>query len=319
MAIEDLSTYTEVDPNGDLTITSSKCDISTMASNIDVYLRADKGAGHFGDFEHLVTAEFTSAGSTWPLNIFWALTSSTGVVSLTDMATVDEGLRAYNKWTGSAIEHVLVDDTNGNYDIWAGASFATPYYMTIERTSTTMTCKIYSDSSRTTLLDTLSLTCGTQSYRYIFATMGHGATNGGRSYTGYVEDLDLQEAGSVVAVEGSLAAVLAVSGSARAARELAGIIGAVSNIASATPEVSRNVDGTISIVADVSGKLQAAYSLAGVLSASSSLRGGLGFPGINIRKDHGKVVMEVRTAKTVRDSQVNWIDHGERQHPKIVH
>jgi len=194
MEIEDLSTYTEVDPNSDLTIASSKCDISMMASNIDAYLRADKGAGHFGDFEHLVTSEFTSSsGSTWPLNVFWALTSSAGVVSLVDMDVANEGLRAYSIWTGSVTQWVLVDDTNGNYDIWTSTAFATPYYIAIERSGTTMTCKIYSDSGRTTLLDTLSITCGTDLYRYIFATMGHGTTAGGRSYTGYVEDLDLQE------------------------------------------------------------------------------------------------------------------------------
>ncbi|VAV82522.1 hypothetical protein MNBD_DELTA01-1618 [hydrothermal vent metagenome] len=321
MATEDLSTYTEVDPSGDLTVTSSKCTADTMASNIDVYLRDDKGASHFGDFEHLVTAEFTSNnGTTWPLNSYWALTSSASVVSQQDMITANEGLISYHIHVGGGtIQTVIKDFANGNYDIWTGASFATPYYMTIERSGTAMTCKIYSDSGRTTLVDTLSLTCGTQSYRYIFAIQGHGSTEIGRSYSGYVESLDLQETGGAVAVEGSLAAVYTVSGSAAAARELAGVISAVSNIASATHEVARNIDGTVRIVADVTGNLQAARTLVGVLSASSSLSGALGFLGINIRQDHGKVVMEVRSLKTVRDSQVNWIDHGERQRPKIVH
>lgn len=199
MATEDLTTYTEVDPNSDLTVTASKIQVDTMGSNYDVYLRADKGVDHFGDFEHLVTAEFTSNnGTTYCLNGYWGLTSSAGIVSLVDMNTANEGLLAYEIWTGSVIELVLKDYTNDNVDIWTGASFATPYYMTIERFSTTLTCKIYSDSSRTTLVDTLSITCSTDLYRYIFATMGHGETTSGRAYSGYVDNLDLQE---VVLVE----------------------------------------------------------------------------------------------------------------------
>ncbi len=320
MATEDLSTYTEVDPYGDLTVTSSKCTVDTMGSNYDVYLRADKGANHFGDFIHIVTAEFTSNnGTNWCLNGYWALTSGSGVVSLADMYTAGDGLLSYQIYTGSVLQWIIKDFVSSNYDIWEGASFATPYHMTIERGGTVLTCKIYSDSGRTNLLGTMSITCTTDLYRYIFATQGHGTGTGGRFFSGYVEGLDLLEAGSAVAVEGLLAAASAVSGSVEVARELAGVISAVSNIASVPPEVVRNIDGTISIVADVSGNLQAARSLAGVLSASSSLGGALGFLGTNIRQDHGKVVMEVRSLKTVRDSRVNWIDHGGRQRPKIVH
>ncbi|VAW37773.1 hypothetical protein MNBD_DELTA02-714 [hydrothermal vent metagenome] len=194
MAIEDLSTYTEVDPYSNLTVTSSRCTVATMGSNYDVYLRADKGANHFGDFIHQVTAEFTSSnGTKWCLNGLWALTGSAGVVSLADMDSLGEGLLVYHIKTTIYIQWVIKDFTNDNYDIWYGASFATPYYMTIERSGTTMTCKIYFDSGRTILLDTLSIVCGGQAYRYIFATQGHGSIETGRYYSGYVDGLDLQE------------------------------------------------------------------------------------------------------------------------------
>jgi len=203
MATEDLTTYTEVDPESDLTVTSSKVDIDTMDFDYDAYVRADKGANHFGDFEHLVTSEFTAYSALWTTSCFWALGDGVGDVSYTDMNTVNKGLFARMRWTGSAVEARLKDCTNDNTDVWAGASTATPYYMTIERSGTTLTCKIYSDASRTTLEDTLSITCGTDLYRYIFATMAGGSSTGSREYTGYVEDLDLQEAAAPTGTKAS--------------------------------------------------------------------------------------------------------------------
>lgn len=121
-----------------------------------------------------------------------------------------------------------------------------------------------------------------------------------------------------IAIEGSFAVTSSISGAVEVARALEGVISAVSSIASAPVKVARNIDGTISIIADVSGNLQAAWSLAGALSAASSLSATLGVLDTKLRADRGKVVMEVRTAKAVKEVYINKVNHGTKT-PKIVH
>ncbi len=79
----------------------------------------------------------------------------------------------------------------------AGVSIGTQYYCTIERTSVTaIELRIYSDSGRTTLIDTLTQSIPSEvSYRYIYSAMSTNSGHSGRIITFDSENLDLQEAG----------------------------------------------------------------------------------------------------------------------------
>ena len=54
MAIEDFTTYTETDEQGDLTVVAAQIDYSIMDKDVTSHVIDDKGVNHFGDFEHLV-------------------------------------------------------------------------------------------------------------------------------------------------------------------------------------------------------------------------------------------------------------------------
>ena len=55
MALEDFTTYTEVDTAGRLTVTSDTITIENLDRDEDSYIYADKGADFFdGDYEHLL-------------------------------------------------------------------------------------------------------------------------------------------------------------------------------------------------------------------------------------------------------------------------
>jgi hypothetical protein len=63
MAYQDLTTYTEVDPNGHISTTSTRITYTNLAFNEDAYDYSDKGVDHFnGDFTHLLDIKFTGDG-----------------------------------------------------------------------------------------------------------------------------------------------------------------------------------------------------------------------------------------------------------------
>lgn len=198
MATEDFTAYTEVDPNSRITVTSSRVTWASLPRNEDAYVYADKGVGHFaGDFEHLLTIRDEMSGDATGLVAFYVLANA-----------VDDVFALY-------FSHRLVqlDVINGTIRLGCGNSSSFPLdftsayggaftrYLEIERdesigTYGTMYCRIYTDSGRTMLEDTLSITLTTEKtdWRYVYpcATSNSGTTV---ARSGFSENLDLQEGG----------------------------------------------------------------------------------------------------------------------------
>jgi len=75
MATEDLTTYTETDPNSHISVTSSRSTFTAMHRSEDAYLYKDKGVDHFnGDYEHLIDVYF-DAYELGGFGVVWALTN----------------------------------------------------------------------------------------------------------------------------------------------------------------------------------------------------------------------------------------------------
>lgn len=201
-SVEDFSTYTEVDPGTKISITSTKITVTTMLDSDDARVYKDFGAGYFSaDFEHLITVYQNSSTVTGLGNIVW------GVSNITTAEVVAEGtqgiyVRMYEETAGTA--SLFIRDHNGANsasDNNTALSLNTPYYLKIKRdeaigTYGTAYVYIYSDSGRTTLVDTLTITLSASSkldYRYVYAYAGWGSEAGSYSWTGYTENLDLQE------------------------------------------------------------------------------------------------------------------------------
>ena len=192
MATEDLTTYTEVDPDNRVVVTTTRCTTTNEpGTETATWVYKDKDAGHFGDFEHKFDLYMTSMqnGSCMAHH-----TVSNIVESWTDAYGANhQGLSTRTNCGSGGDKIIAIRDFNShNSDAFTNL-IDTNYYCTAERNSTTYTLKIYSDSGRTTLLDTLSLTCTTTTLRYIFAHLCYdqAATYGTQS--GYLENLDLQE------------------------------------------------------------------------------------------------------------------------------
>lgn len=205
--MEDFTTYTITDP-GPLTVTSTKVDVATLLDSQVARVYKDMGAGHFsGDYEHLITVYCNSSTITGLCNVVWGVANvNNGDVALNGFGNDSNWLRMYEETASTASLFLQESDGGLTYtDTNTSLSLDTPYYLKCKRdesvgTYGTIYCYIYSDSGRTSLVDTLSVTLHTskKDYQYVYAHAGWNAEAGSYSWTGYTENLDLQEAGATV-------------------------------------------------------------------------------------------------------------------------
>lgn len=191
-ALEDFTTYTEVDEDGDLTVTSTKVDVSSMAQTPVSYVTKDFDAGHFGDFEHFIDIRATAFSADFGACAFHHI-SNTVAATRTALGTANIGYWAWIQRMSGNNPGTLFENFDGDDLDFATISLDTTYYCTIQRTSTALELRLYSDSDRTTLLDTVSITRTATTFRYA-GPMASLEGGGGQSITCFTENLDLNEA-----------------------------------------------------------------------------------------------------------------------------
>ena len=205
-AIEDFTTYTEVDTGGFLASSTTRITATNLTATPDAYYYSDKGVDHFnGDFEHLVTFKVTSG--TGNMFLPWMVANDLGD---------RQGLYSTNKpffsvdldYGGEANFTIYLREFTGttHYTGTFGANTGTIYYLKIKRdeavgTYGTLYLYIYDDAARTNLLSTPTITLhdSKKDWRYIYG-MNNTNDGGANTVTGYSENLDLQEAGETAAL-----------------------------------------------------------------------------------------------------------------------
>jgi len=190
MTLENFLNYTEVDDDGDITVTAPKCDVSTMRRDADSCVYYDKGAGFFSDFVHLCTVH-VATGDVSGLVGLWGL--SNGAHTIQDKISANVGISQWFHIAAGPVYQLEINDQDTDQQDTYTAAADTTYYLTIERSGTALTCIIYSDAARQNELDTLEIVCATTTYQYIESIQSRDATPpDADSIMAYVEDLDLQ-------------------------------------------------------------------------------------------------------------------------------
>lgn len=199
MSLQNYTTYTETDPNSRYTVTSTKIDVAGLDRSEDAHVYKDFGAGAFsGDFEHKVTVYVNSSSQTSSVARAWMLTNAVDDVNGLRGAA-ENYIEAYISKASGAIATVTIAEyySTNAIDTSINLSLDTPYYLTIVRdeavgTYGTLYCYIYSDSGRTTLVDTLTLTLRAAiDFRYVYGANSFNNSTTGFAFTGYVENLDI--------------------------------------------------------------------------------------------------------------------------------
>ncbi|MGB6873341.1 MAG: hypothetical protein WBE46_04275 [Dehalococcoidia bacterium] len=280
MATENLTTYTEVDPNSRIGVTAARSAVTGLTRNEDAYLYKDKGAGRFsGDFEHLIDCRVDS-GNNVGLLYPWALANL-----IDDVAGIGASgdLLGCNLYVVSPTRvdiylHEWIAGVHYGSAGYQGAP-ATTYYLKIKRdesvgTYGTLYCYIYSNAARTNLLATLSLALHEkEDFRYIYATNTYNDANAA-AITGWCENLDLQEGATVegsatLSGAGALAALGRLLLGAKATTSGTGALSATATLirsASATLQGT----GTLSAQGDVFKLGAATLAGTGTLAAVAS-------------------------------------------------
>lgn len=207
MGYEDFTTYTEQDPNSDITIASAtEINVSTLNEDVDAWVYKDLGENHFdGDFEHLVKITINAWTGNWPGALVWLL--SNDIDDGNGLQTANKSFLGILFYRNGAFNQVNIslrerDGSTSYSDIYTSGNLTLPktYYLEIERDEAvgdygTIYCRIYNDAERTDLVDTLTVALHTskKDFRYVFAVDSWDADNAAIDISFDVEDLDLQE------------------------------------------------------------------------------------------------------------------------------
>ena len=188
---EDLSTYTEVDPNSHISATSSRMTGTGIHRKETAYAYYDKGADYFDALDIYFDIRATNLDSNDILGVFGISNTLNhiGAFGTSDIKVVfyypGGGSRGLYLGTGGALDYMAI-------------SVNTTYYCILERAagSASVNLKVYSDSGRKTLLDTLTGTMAVAStkHRYIFGISSQ-YTNDGYAANGYVENVVINAVG----------------------------------------------------------------------------------------------------------------------------
>ena len=196
--------YSEVDPNSHIERASGtpyKVSFNTLYRNETAYVYKDHGAGHFsGDFEHLWEFEITIANNS-AVVIGWGMANTLNDYRSIDLASGDELAVQLNKSAGGSYLVYLFELIAGTqyYDSSVALSAATTYYCTTTRdeavgTYGTLYLDVYSDASRETLVDALSVTLHEkEDFQYYYPCQSYNDSTA-VYMTGVSQNHDLQEA-----------------------------------------------------------------------------------------------------------------------------
>jgi hypothetical protein len=187
---EDLTTYTEVDPNGRYTVTRHKVDMAALTRNEAASVYTDKGAGNIATFEHqgdfIVTADADLADA-----VFW------GVSNVVDDAqdwsdNSDQALHASYSFAAALRFVTFRNNENADEETKSLIVVGTRYWWTADRQSDTVgRFRIYTDIDRTVLWDTMTFTIAAgRAYRYLYAANSFAAA-GAQAVTMSSENLEV--------------------------------------------------------------------------------------------------------------------------------
>lgn len=197
MALEDYTGYTETDPNSRFSVATNTITVTGLSSNEDAYVYDDKGVDHFEEtYNHTFDAQVTSASTTATL-VPWSLANIVDDAWGIQGNASEDGHEVFFINNSGTLEIRLreIDGASFYTDIFSGFSLSTRYYFTVERVSGgsfgIVNCYIYSDSARTTLVDTLSLTLhADHKFRYVYAAQSFNIPVVA-SLSGDVQNLDI--------------------------------------------------------------------------------------------------------------------------------
>lgn len=165
------TSYTKNDPGSFLTVTATGVSSSAIPQASTAFLYKDYGTGFFsGNLTHFLDIKDTFGGSGTVFDIFWLLSNNnSGTPAAGDI---------YIQLNSNGNPTLFVLQSGGSVSAGLALSNATQYWLTVALSGTTLTCSVYSNPTRTTLVGTQSIIIsGTSAWRYVYAFATAGGTS----------------------------------------------------------------------------------------------------------------------------------------------
>jgi hypothetical protein len=209
MTYEDFTSYTEVDPDDYIQKTANHIDAVLWRNKSLTAVYKDFGAGHFGNYEHLIDARCEVANN-YGVGIFWSVSNSNSTVFVDDsLGTI--AVDFYRAGAGTYWVYLLERYGGIIYGTQQAVSANTYYYFRIQKNGTAMTVKIYStaalrDAGGTPDVGTLTLTLHSDyTHQYLYAARNYeNKSTEPESSTIDVDNLNLQEGAVLKEVKESI-------------------------------------------------------------------------------------------------------------------
>ena len=177
-----------MDEGDDIVVTAKRCAFTALPREVDSHVYDDYGSGYFGDFNIEFEAEITASDSQ---SILFLCAVSNTIGSGAAWISANDAIRVQAFNNAGSLEVRLKDENTDNVDNYVdGGSTMNLLYFTFERSSTTATLKIYSDSTRQTLVDTLTITCETGTKQYLYCCASRDDANAA-TITGYTQNFEI--------------------------------------------------------------------------------------------------------------------------------
>lgn len=200
MANVDFTTGTELDAAGVLSASSTTITVTGIsAATPCVHLGFDRGAGYFsGDFR-MRFGPLTMTSPSSNNSRMSILKVSAGLDTADDVENQSVVVRWVNTTTNPTLylsyfaTDLLAVDSQTDQASYQGAGVAagTAFYIDLQRSGTTLTLKIYSDSGYTSQVgSTLTLTVTAHTYRYVYAAAKY-MSGSGATLSGSLQNLDM--------------------------------------------------------------------------------------------------------------------------------
>lgn len=183
MAVQDYTTYTEVDPSSDFTVTTDRIDVDSCLSRstLQAYIYKDFGEAYFKgdeDFKCNLTITNAHGGTTaQQYSLMYIAGFTNNVDTIYDERSNNKlAVNAYQNEVGSwsILAREYNSGVQGGNDQATGLTNGATYYLTVFKDADvgsygTVYVYIYSDANRTTLVDTLTATLSERhDFRYFY-------------------------------------------------------------------------------------------------------------------------------------------------------
>lgn len=198
---EDFTTYTEVDEDGDVTVTAPRIDWVSMRRDAETYVWKDFGVDYFGDLliKYEVNVTDLEAGDATSASIATTICFSNvlGVVddllggdilfiSFQQSTSIDDRYGFYIRQYDGGVSKFIEGSQLNFHNVPEGELYAT-----FSRVGTNVTLWMYSDSARITLIYKYSTNAaGLDEYRYMMLSNWGRDVDPADHFTGYLENLN---------------------------------------------------------------------------------------------------------------------------------